>query len=390
MPTQTINVARRQNAKTWANKFRARLLEPGLVSYEDQGCGKALLTKQTIDNYIRTFIGRPLILSRNAADRPTYTHDTITPENMEEKADGYISDVEYDPTDGWWYAIGIVYNEEAKEAIREIGLVSCAYVPTETGPGGDHHNIPYFEEILAFEGEHLAIVKTPRYETATIRLNSKTKPTNTMFKWNQALSAAVSGAKKENATAPASGEIPADAAFQIDGMTVPVSEAIDAHKRLNSKEGEEVDDATIFQHNGKSATAKQLFMALNAKEEADEKAEKEKKENEAADAKKKEEEEAKKNAIPEAFKKDEDKKENASDEEKDEDKKENAADEEKDKEEKSKKENSLPRRFIVNSKAGPLSAARENGITLETTGRAPDTMEAKMARGSERYGARAK
>ena len=70
--------------------------------------------------------------------------------------------------------------------------------------------------------------------------------------------------------------------------------------------------------------------------------------------------------------------------------KENAADDDKDKEEKSKKENSTPRRCVVNSKPGPLTVARENGITLETTGRAPDTLEAKLARGSERYGAKAK
>jgi hypothetical protein len=375
--TATIHHGTRCNAKTWANKFRARLLEPGLVSYEDQGCGKALLTKETIDNHIQSFVGRPLILSRNAAARPTYTHDEVSPENMEEKADGYITAVEYDAADGWWYALGIVFNEEAKQAIRDIGLVSCAYVPTGNGPGGEHHNIPYHEEITSFDGEHLAIVKNPRYEAATIRLNSKTKPKNTMFKWIQALSAAVTGAKKENSV-PASGEIPADASLEIEGQQVPITDMVKAHARLNSKDGEEIDGTTEVQVGESRVTINDLLTCWNSKKNESDKEEKK-------------DEEKKENELPEAFKKkDEDKKENASDEEKkDEDKKENASDEDEKKDEK-KENDKLPRRFIVNSKAGILSAARQNGVTLETTGRAPDTMQAKLARGSERYGARTK
>jgi hypothetical protein len=301
---------------------------------------------------------------------------------MEEKADGYITAVEYDPADGWWYAVGIVFNEDAKQAIRDIGLVSCAYVPTSTGPGGDHHNIPYHEEITAFDGEHLAIVKNPRYEAATIRLNSKTtKPTHTMFKWIQALSAAVTGnAKKENAV-PASGEIPADASLEIEGQAVPVADLVKAHARLNSKDGEEIDGSVEVQVGETRVSINDLLACWNSKKNESDKEEKK-------------DEEKKENELPEAFKKkDEDKKENASDEDKDgkkEEKKENAADDEKKDEEKKKENDKSPRRFIVNSKPGQLSAARQNGITLETTGRAPDTMEAKLARGSERYGARAK
>lgn len=380
MPTPaTIHHGTKQNAKTWANKFRARLLEPGLVSYEDQGCGKALLNKATIDACIGTFIGRPLILSRNAAARPTYTHDEVSPENMEEKADGYITDVEYDAADGWWYAIGIVFSEEAKQAIRDVGLVSCAYVPTGNGPGGEHHNIPYHEEITAFEGEHLAIVKNPRYEAATIRLNSKTKPKNTMFKWIQALKDTVTGAKKENSVAPASGEIPADASLEIEGQQVPITEMVKAHARLNSKDGEEIDGSTEVQVGESRVSINDLLACWNSKKnesDKDEKKDKEKKENE----------------LPEAFKKkDEEKKENASDEDKkDEEKKENASDEKDEKKEEKKENDKAPRRFIVNSKPGILTAARNSGVTLETTGRAPDTMQAKLARGSERYGARTK
>ncbi len=46
---------------------------------------------------------------------------------------------------------------------------------TRIGPPNPEgwHDIPYNEEILGFSGEHLAIVDNPRYEDATILLNSK-------------------------------------------------------------------------------------------------------------------------------------------------------------------------------------------------------------------------
>ena len=157
--THTIRYGARQNAKTWANRFRARLLEPGIVSYEDQKEGNNLLEKEVLDRCVHSFVGKPLVLS----PRTTYTHpkDKITPQNQDQHAVGYISGVEYDAGDGWWYAVGTVHEDEGKEAAREVGFVSCAFDVTDSGPGGSYHNIPYQLNILSFEGEHLAIVKKP-------------------------------------------------------------------------------------------------------------------------------------------------------------------------------------------------------------------------------------
>ena len=52
--------------------------------------------------------------------------------------------------------------------------MSCTYIMTEsTGEDGEWHNMSYDDELLNGVFEHLAIVPNPRYEEATILLNSK-------------------------------------------------------------------------------------------------------------------------------------------------------------------------------------------------------------------------
>lgn len=318
------------NAKTWANQFRARILEPGIVSYQDQDCGNALLKKETIDNYIHTFIGRPLILARDGMNRPTYKHAKVSPANLEKMADGYISGVEYNQADGWWYAVGTVHNDEAKQAIKEIGFVSCAYDVTGLGGSGDYHNLPYNEEITAFEGEHLAIVDNPRYEAATIRLNAKTKPKNTMFKWLKKMLPSGEGSEQKT-NGVESGEIPEGAVLEVDGAQVPVSEVVSGYK-ANSK-GAELDGASEIEIDGKAVALSAVIdgYKLNAKK-------------------------------------------NAEDEEK------------KAKEKEKNEENSKPKLYRVNATPGPITKAKETGFIVEVSNSMPETHETKLQRGNDRYG----
>lgn len=370
MPTlHAQRLGSKQNAKTWANQFRARLLEPGIISYEDVNQGVSLVSKETIDRCIRTFIGRPLVLARNKYDEPTLKHAPVSPATLEQLADGYISDVVYDDVDGWWYAVGTVHNDEAKDAINKVGLVSCAYDVLSIGPGGSYHNIPYTDEITSFEGEHLAIVAMPRYEKATIRLNAKTattKPIKHMFKWIKSITNALTS-KPETVE----GELPEGASLKVGEQQIPVAELVATHQRVNGKDGEPLDGASeIALANGKRVTIDALIAShqkLNAMEEDEET----KKKN-AAD----EEEKAKKNAMDE-----EEKKKNAMDEE--EKKKANAAEEEAKKKANGK---TAPRVYRVNSTPGPLTQARENGMELQTVPATPDTLDARCARGNERYG----
>ena len=349
----------RQNAKTWANQFKARILEPGIVSYEDYDCGNALLSKETIDKCINSFIGRPLILTKDKLNRPTYQHAKVTTGTLEQMADGYIAGVEYNAEDGWWYATGTVHNDEAKRAIQEVGLVSCAYDVLDTAQGGSYHNIPYNEEITAFEGEHLAIVDNPRYESATIRLNAKTKLKKYMFTWIKNALAS----KPDSSTQ--TGELPEGASLQVGEQQIPVADLVATHQRVNSVGGEELSGESEIDIEGTRVSINTLIAShqkLNAFE-------------------KKEEDEKKKAAEEE-----EEKKKNAKEEDDEKAKKENAEKEEED-DKKEKKANSKSV-FRVNSKPGPLTAAREAGQQVELSNSTPDTIEARQARANARYGAK--
>ena len=200
--TFRVTTPTRSNARTWARKFEARLLEPGIVSYEDSGCGKAFLTKEDIDASIHTFIGRPLILT------PKLKHKRVTPAELEKEARGYITETFYNPADGWFWCRGICHSDEAKDAIDAVGFCSCAYEVEKVGPGGEYHAIPYQERIVQFSGEHLAIVDRPRYEGAIIRLTSKPKKT-TMFKWIQKIASRSNSAEAPVAPTAAAPAAPA-------------------------------------------------------------------------------------------------------------------------------------------------------------------------------------
>lgn len=354
--TFRVTTPTRSNARTWARKFEARLLEPGIVSYEDSGCGKAFLTKEDIDASIHTFIGRPLILT------PKLKHKRVTPAELEKEARGYITETFYNPADGWFWCRGICHSDEAKDAIDSVGFCSCAYEVEKVGPGGEYHAIPYQERIVQFSGEHLAIVDRPRYEGAIIRLNSKTKKT-TMFKWIQKIAsrsnsaeapvapaAAAPAAPAAPAIAPAAAEpvvkenaqeIGADTELEIpsreNGKTekITLGALIESHRArengLNPEDHLEVD--------GNQVTVADIIAGFKANavkvnaeaEESDEEKEKKKK--------------AKENAAPAPTP---------------------AAD--------------APKHFKV------LMNARDNGFTAEGPKAEPDDMLSRCNRGSSRYG----
>lgn len=243
------------NAVVSGNRFKARLLEPGIVSYEDQQAGKVLLKQSTLSRCINSFIGNPLILK----------HKRITPQNRKQHELGEIDRVFYNSEDAWWWCEGTVKGDRTKQAVKDIGLVSCAYVVNATAPGGKYHDIPYNEEITDFSGEHLAIVDNPRYEEARIFLNSKTKPMS-MFKWFKKKPASVAAAPTEetkvevktveNSTASIAEDISADTEIQIDeaGTKTTLGELV-----ANARTSVSGDDE--FEVDGKKVTLNALLAA---------------------------------------------------------------------------------------------------------------------------------
>lgn len=199
-----------ENAKGWARPFSARILQAGLVSYRDQNRGVSRLRHETIAKFANSFVGRPVVCAPKVMENGKvvpgkYVHQRTTPENMKQMGHGYVTEVFFNTTDGWWWAKGIVDTEDAQRAIKEVGRCSCSYTGVTEKTPGKLNDLPYDNEVVEFSGTHLAIVHNPRYEDAQIFLNSKeaTNPPMNLLKMFRKKPAATAADPKTGAETPA-------------------------------------------------------------------------------------------------------------------------------------------------------------------------------------------
>lgn len=151
--------------------FSCRFIEPGIVAYN--GSGVIKVSKEALDKFINSLVGCPVVIR----------HHEIDNENVDDLRVGVVSSVFYNPEDGWFYCDGIIWDVEAISKIEQGWSVSCCYIVKQTtGESGEWHNIPFDDELIDGFFEHLAIVPNPRYEEATILLNSKEGRKNMLFK----------------------------------------------------------------------------------------------------------------------------------------------------------------------------------------------------------------
>lgn len=144
----------RLNAADWPEEYECTFIEPGVCSYENVNQGMAFLKKENIDQWLQTFVGKPVTLQ----------HAKVHPSNMEKFSRGYVTRVWFEPHDGWYHARFLVTEDEAKKALKDGYSVSCGYDIIDVGPGGEWHKVKYDGEILRGVYTHLAIVPNPRYE----------------------------------------------------------------------------------------------------------------------------------------------------------------------------------------------------------------------------------
>lgn len=152
--------------------FRSRFIEAGLVNYENEGLGQVLVKKETIDKFLKTMVGCPVIIN----------HKTITNENVKDESVGFIHNVWFNVEDGWFWCDGLITDAEAMKLINDGISVSCSYRIKElSDEGGYWHDNSYDKELIDAEFLNLALVANPRYEDATILLNSSERKEK-MFK----------------------------------------------------------------------------------------------------------------------------------------------------------------------------------------------------------------
>ena len=229
-----------------AKRYRAFFIEPGLVDYTENGHRETVLVQRPALEKMRpSFIGKPIF---NFEHKDINPDDAFDVDDQGEKipADGVIADVGYDAESGYDFADMVIWNEETQRNIDEEGYsVSCAYIPTDSGPGGTHNSVPFDEEVLDGEYHHMAIVDAPRYEGSRIIANSKEKETM-KFRINL-------GKKRQNAEPPAPApeeevvEVPAEAMVEVNGEMVPVAELVENYRnKKNADDGEPADNASVL------------------------------------------------------------------------------------------------------------------------------------------------
>ncbi len=164
--------------QTWPTPYSCKLMEAGIISYEDSGAGIAYLTKQTIDRIAPSIIGRPVVIR----------HQKVTPENVNEVAVGYVTGVHFEASDAWFYVDFLITSDKVQPIDKDgcvvfkapdgqiLDGISGAYDVTNTAEGGVWHDIQFDAEILDGSFTHLALVVNPRYEET-----NKIRETNFML-----------------------------------------------------------------------------------------------------------------------------------------------------------------------------------------------------------------
>lgn len=143
-------------------KFTSRFIESGIAHYKN--LGDVLITKETLDKFIDTMVGCPVIIN----------HKDITDKNADSERVGVVSNVWYNENDGWYYCDGIIWDKDAISLIKNNGWnVSCSYDFKSDFESKTHNGKKIDMEFVDGTFLHLALVETPRYERANIVVNSK-------------------------------------------------------------------------------------------------------------------------------------------------------------------------------------------------------------------------
>lgn len=146
----------KQNAKQMPKIYYCRHIEKGVTAYENENI---FLEDEALNKMDKTMAGVPV---------KVFHVDKVDVSTIETDSDGFVIESFYCKSDGWHWAKFIAVTDACHDAIQKGWSVSNAYIPTESGAGGECHSVPYDRKILNGKYTHLAIVPNPRYEGAKI------------------------------------------------------------------------------------------------------------------------------------------------------------------------------------------------------------------------------
>lgn len=256
-------------------RYRALHITPGVVDYTDGDQRETVLIKKpALDLMNRSFLGKPVF---------NFTHKVVdiknafdfTSEEIEEHAVGVISDVGYDVESGYYFADMMIWDEETQSNISNGYGVSNAYIP-EVETGGVYNNVPYDEEVISGEYDHMAVVEDPRYGDVRIFENSKgAKPMKFKLFGKKEKEKDV----KKNMADPPPDDKKKDDEMSLNmesilvdekGNEMQISELVEAYKSAN-KGGDKptMNMEDTIEIDGKEVSMKELYDNYNAMKNAE-------------------------------------------------------------------------------------------------------------------------
>ncbi len=260
-------------------RYRALHITPGVVDYTDGDQRETVLIKKpALDNMNRSFLGKPVFNFTHKAVSIKDAFD-FTSEETEEHAVGVISDVGYDVDTGYYFADMMIWDEATQDNIASGYKVSNAYIP-DISDGGVYNNVPYDEEVVGGEYDHMAIVEDPRYGDVKIFENAKGENKMSLFK----LITGKGKSQKKNEADPPPVEDPKenedDMSMNMDSILVdeegneyPLAELVETYKSTMGKENEEekptINMEDTVEIDGKEVSVKDLYDNFNSKKNAE-------------------------------------------------------------------------------------------------------------------------
>ena len=243
-----------------AKSYKAYFIEPGLADYSAEGIGRVLVQKEALDRMNPTFKGMPVVNFEHTDKEPEELFN-LSPEELEEFADGVVAATGYDENKGWYYAKMMIWDKATQENLDNNGYsVSCAYDVTEAAGGGSYHNIPYQEEVLNGEYKHMAVVPNPRYENAWVIQNSK--PGGTMFGNKNKKK------RRQNMPEPEKDmenmEMEEGYVMTEDGEKMPIGELVEMYResKANENAGRMYNEDDMVNVDGEEVSVKDMKAAM--------------------------------------------------------------------------------------------------------------------------------
>ncbi|TDE17706.1 hypothetical protein [Dyadobacter psychrotolerans] len=143
------------NASQHAKTYYCRHMTPGVVGYRGMN---VYIPLDTIKAMAPSFDGKPVYID----------HRDIELENIQDEADGYVTQTFFLPEDGWLWSKVLMISDKGIREMDSGKSISNSHRPIEWGDAGKYLNIPYQKSVKSSVFTHLGIVDDPRYEDAKV------------------------------------------------------------------------------------------------------------------------------------------------------------------------------------------------------------------------------